>query len=97
MESSQLNKALFWDIDFNSLNGEKHARFIIERVVQKGDISDWKLIKAYFGLEKIKSEVVKVRHFNDKTLNFVSVILKIPKEDFRCYNIKASTQKHWDY
>ena len=97
MELSQLNKALFWDIDFNNLNGEKHARFIIERVVQKGDISDWKLIKAYLGLERIKSKVVKVRHFNDKTLNFLSVILNMPKEEFRYYNTKVSTQKHWNY
>ncbi len=89
------NKALFGDIDFNSLDGEKHARFIIERLLQKGDISDWKLIKLYFGLDKIKSDVVRVRHFNDKTLNFLSVILNIPKEEFRCYNTKVSTQKHW--
>ena len=56
MGLSKLNKALFGDIDFNSLNGKRHARFIIERVVQEGDISDWKLIKSYFGLEKIKSD-----------------------------------------
>ena len=28
-----LNKALFWDIDYKSVDYEKHARFIIERVL----------------------------------------------------------------
>ena len=35
------NKSLFWDIDINMLDYDKHTRFIIERVLLKGDLPDW--------------------------------------------------------
>ena len=78
------NKALFWDVHMDSLDMEQHARFIIERVVTRGNMTDWKLLKKVYGTEKIKLEVLYCRFLDQKTVSFLSTYFAIKKTDFRC-------------
>jgi len=39
---------LLWDVDINDLDVDKNARYIIQRVLEYGELEDWKLIKQYF-------------------------------------------------
>lgn len=32
-----LNKALFWDTNYDNIDYKKHARFVIERVLTRGN------------------------------------------------------------
>ncbi len=66
---------LFWDTDLTSLDYNKHARFVIQRVVMKGSIDDWRTIKAFYGLEFIKKEIVQIRYLDTLTLNFLVLVL----------------------
>lgn len=91
------NKSLFWDIDINMLDYDKHTRFIIERVLLKGDLPDWFELKKIYGTERIKKEILQIRYLDKKTLSFLSLIFDIPKEKFRCYNIKQYTRSYWNY
>lgn len=93
----QLSNHLFWDIDKSKLDVNKHCRFIIERVFSHGDLSDWHIIKAFYGLEKIKEEAIQIRSLDKKTLNFLSVILNTPIQKFRCYEQTQSEKTHWNY
>ncbi len=93
----QLPNYLFWDIDLNTLDYHNHARFIIQRVIQKGSIKDWITIKAFYGLEYIKQEILQMRSLDKKTLQFFSVYFNIQKSEFRCYIIQQSIPKHFDY
>lgn len=88
---------IFWDIDLRTLDYKKNARFIIQRVIQKGSLEDWVSIKSYYGLEFIKNEILLIRDFDQKTLNFFSVYFGIDKENFRCYTTQQSILKHFDY
>ncbi len=97
IKHSSLNKNLFWDVDINTLDFEKHARFIIQRVLLKGDLPDWHELKRIYGIERIKNESLQIRYLDKKTLNLLSLIFNIPKEKFRCYNTKLSTRQLWDY
>lgn len=92
-----LSKAIFWDIDVKELDYEKHARFVIERVLTRGNWADWKELKAYYGLEKISDEALNIRYLDNKTFNFIHTLLNIPKEKFRCYNTEPSIRKLWNY
>ena len=92
-----LSKHIFWDIDKSTLDFNKHSRFIIERVLTHGNLSDWKSIKLYYGLDKIKEESLQIRSLDKKTLNLLSLILKTPIENFRCYTQTQSTNTHWNY
>lgn len=75
---------LFWDIDLETLDYTKHARFIIQRVAQRGSLQDWKNVREYYGDEKIKEDLLQARSLDKKTLNFYSSLYNIPKCHFRC-------------
>lgn len=93
----QLSPFLFWDTNMQNVDYEKHARQIIERVVSRGTIKDWLKIRAYYGIERIKGEVVKIRSLDELTLHFLSTIFHIPKTQFRCYNTEPSIQRLWHF
>ncbi len=92
-----INKALFWDIDYDNINYKEHARFVIERVLTRGNFNDWQELKRYYGLGKIKEEVVNIRYLDKTTLNFCQKFFNIKKEKFRCYNTEPSIRKLWSY
>ena len=92
-----LSKVLFWDIDYSEIDFEKHARFVIERVLTRGNLHDWKELKRYYGLDRIKKEVVNIRYLDKITLNFCHTFFNIQKEKFRCYNTEPSIRQLWNY
>ncbi len=93
----QLSKTLFWDTDITKIDYEKNARHIIERVLMRGMLTDWFEIKKYYGTERIKNEIIKIRYLDKVTLNFCSKYFKIQKKQFKCYNTEPSIQKLWNY
>lgn len=92
-----LNRSLFWDIDFETIDYEKHAQFIINRVLMRGNLKDWYEIKNYYGLERIKQEVLQMKYLDKITLNFCSVYFNLPKTEFKCYNTPPSTRELWNF
>jgi len=93
----QLSKVIFWDSDYENINWTEKARFVIGRVLMYGTIDDWNTIKSFYGLEKIKNEMLQERYLDQKSLSFLSCIFDIPKEKFRCYTKQQSSLPHWDY
>ena len=63
----QYKKSLFWDVDRNWLSPEKDWFFIVERILEFGDIDDLVWLKETFSEEKIKNTVQKSRILSDKT------------------------------
>jgi hypothetical protein len=86
MSSINFDRALFWDIDPDTLNFKKHSRFIIERVLKKGSLEDWMNLKEYYSLNKIKEESLQIRSLDKKTLYFLSNYFGVDKTQFRCYS-----------
>lgn len=97
MKNINLSKVLFWDTDYTQIDYQKHARYVIERVVMYGNVRDWRAIKEYYGKRKIKQEVLQSRYLDEKSLNFLCCIFNLPKEKFRCYIIKQSSPIHLDF
>ncbi|RKX17303.1 MAG: hypothetical protein DRP35_11170 [Candidatus Zixiibacteriota bacterium] len=82
----QLSKHLFWDVDISEVDVEKHVRFIVERVVTRGNLNDFKLLLKTYTKKMIAQNVVKIRSLDKKTINFLSIYFDIDKKDFRCYS-----------
>ena len=76
---------------------EKSKEQIIFKVIEFGMISDWKIIKAIYGLETIKSVSLNFRSLDDVSLSFLANIFQIDKTNFRCYKLKQSNQNFWNY
>ncbi len=92
-----ISKTAFWDVNFEEIDFEKNTRDVINRVLMNGKLSDWLEINSYYGIEKIKEEVVQMRYLSNITLNFCSFYYQIPKEEFRCYKLKQSIPKLWEF
>lgn len=72
METLQ-KKSLFWDIEPVSLSAESHWFFIIERILEFGDIDDLRWMKKNFTPEQIKrtvENVEKSRVLTQRSLSF---------------------------
>ena len=89
--------SLFWDIDKSQLDFEKHRRFIIERTLTHGTLSDWFILKTLYGKKVIKAESMQIRYLDKLTLSFCAAYFKESIQNFRCYILKQSNQAHWDY
>ena len=46
-----LSPHLFWDVDQSKVDVNKHLPLIIGRVMQYGQINDWKTIQKYVGIQ----------------------------------------------
>ncbi len=90
-------KELFWDVDPESIDQDKHARFVIERVLSRGTMSDFLELQRIYSKEWIRGELHFCRSLDTKTVSFCSVYYGLKKEDFKCYTTKLSNQKHWIY
>ena len=91
------SKHLFWDVEIDKLDIETDKSFIIQRVLEYGLLDDWKLIYSYYGLKKISTAVIKLRHLDQRSISFISLLAQIPKENFLCYSMKQSIPKHWNF
>jgi len=58
---------------------------ILERVFARGTENDEKKIFNYYGKETILTTILDIKYFDKKTLNYLSIIFGIPKENFKCY------------
>lgn len=96
-ELPHLSKYLFWDCDYSKVDFDKNSRYIIEKVVTRGQLDDWHEIRRYYGDDKIKEDVINIRSLPYRVMNFLSVIYNIPPENFRCYTNLQSNKRHWFY
>ena len=88
---------LFWDVNKDDLDMEKHSQYIIKRVLEYGMLQDWNIVKQYNGLGRIV-EIDKVfRELEPLALAYLSAISQTPKEQFRCYTYQQSNPQHWNF
>jgi hypothetical protein len=95
MQKPNLSPTIFWDIDFSKIDYDGKYRFVIERVLERGDINDWNEIKRYYGLGKMKDALLQARYLSKENLSFSSVYFDVAKENFRCYKLQSSNPGHW--
>lgn len=88
---------LFWDVDKNSIDLIQNAPYVIKRVLEYGQIEDWRLLLDYYGLEKIVSITKNLRSLEPRALAFVSTVSRTPQEQFRCYNTRQLNPEHCNF
>ena len=76
--------SLFWDVNPERLGIEKDAPFIIGRVLDFGDLDEWKAIKKIYGLERIRRAALEHPFESQRSVNFWELILKLPPKSLSC-------------
>ena len=80
-----LSRYLFWDYNASMLDPNMDKAIILERVFTRGTENDEKEVFNYYGKSIIKDTILDLKYIDKKTLNYLSIILGVPKENFKCY------------
>lgn len=92
-----LDRKLFWDVDYDKLDWEKYASWVIVRVFERGDVEDIRAVRHYYGDEKIREALLHTKHLLSTRLHLAAAVINEPVEKFRCYLLQQSNPKHSPY
>jgi hypothetical protein len=92
IQPADFSKKLFWDTEPFEVNLDKHAAWIVERVLDYGEWSDVKLLRDYYGMEKLREIAMGLRSLEPKSLAFIATVTHTPENQFRCYELVRSKE-----
>ena len=92
-----ISPRLFWDVNPDLLDWEKDMPLIITRVAERGTLEEWRTIVRKYGMDKIVAVAKEVRSMDLLAVNFIAQISGTPITEFRCYNTRQLSQRHWIY
>jgi len=81
-------KRIFWDVNFEQIDYDTKADFVIERVFERGDVDDIRQCRRYYGDEKVTSALLNAKYLPLHTIHFASAIIDKPLSEFRCYTLR---------
>ncbi|GAB1451827.1 hypothetical protein MASR2M47_18830 [Draconibacterium sp.] len=90
-------RRIFWDVNFEQIDYDAKANFVIERVFERGDVEDIRNCRRYYGDEKVIGALLKAKYLPLHTTHFVSSIFNIPLEEFRCYTLRQLNPELFPY
>ena len=71
-----IRKHLLWEYDWEDIDFSRMATVVIERVIERGNPSEWQEIVNFYGVKKILDTVDKSTRLDPKHKNFTSIYLK---------------------
>jgi hypothetical protein len=92
----QFSKHLFWDVDRTTVDVQEHKSWLIARVLEYGEMKDWKTLLAVYSLSEIVKSAQNVRSLDSKTVSFLCVVGQVAKESFRCYMLRQLKPTLWN-
>ncbi|MBL3593250.1 MAG: hypothetical protein JMJ93_07025 [Synergistaceae bacterium] len=88
----EIFRPLFWDVDWNQLDGELHWRLIIERALNWGDESHLRWVFGRYGRTKILDVVRKSRRLTPKTARCWQNHFGLGEEEMRCFGTFSTSR-----
>ncbi|MCQ2127914.1 MAG: hypothetical protein MJZ08_00575 [Bacteroidaceae bacterium] len=93
---NEFSPNLFWDVDESQFDMDKYASHVIQRVLEYGQLCDWRIIMSYYGLDKIVEHCRRLRTLDPRALSFICCLSHTKKETYRCYNFAQSFPTLWN-
>ncbi len=90
-------KRIFWDVNFEQIDYDAKANFVIERVFERGDVEDIRQCRRYYGDEKVTVALLNAKFLPLHTIYFASAIIDKPLEEFRCYRLRQLNPELFPY
>jgi len=93
----QFHRRIFWDVDFDKLDYDKYANFVIERVFDRGDVDDIRQCRRYYGDEKVAEALLTALFLMEHRTYLAAAVINKPIEDFRCYKLRQLNPELYPY
>ncbi len=91
------NKRIFWDVNFDKIDYDAKANFVIERVFERGDVEDIRQCRRYYGDEKVTNALLNAKYLPTHILHLAAAVIDRPLTDFRCYKLRQLTPGLFPY
>lgn len=86
---------LLWDVDLEKFDTDRHAGYLVQRVLERGTLAEWRKIRSFYGDTRIEAEVDRLPSLEPKALTYCAALFKRPPESFSCYTKKPSQPAPW--
>lgn len=92
-------KQYFWDVDFNKIDKNQSAPYVVHRILDKGNDKAIRWMFKTYDKKLIKEVVINRRGFNAKTANFWADLLDLDKRKVVCLQTPylKMRQQLWPY
>lgn len=89
----------FWDVNPEKVNPKEKPYFVIQRLLDKGDVEAVKWTRHNFSNEQIAEVFLKLRDFNARIGRFWTLILDLPVKKVICLQEPYLTMRRqlWPY
>ncbi len=91
------DKRIFWDVNFEQLDYDAKANFVIERVFERGDVEDIRKCRRYYGDEKVAEALLKAKYLPEHRMHLAAAVIDKPVEQFRCYKLRQLNPELFPY
>ena len=68
----RLSPQLFWDVDPGTVDLQKNARWLVERVMQRGSWEDWLIVRELYGKTGLRA-IAPALKLDAKSSNFLRI------------------------
>lgn len=89
---ARLPESLLWDVDPESLDPDRHRRFLIRRIVERGDLCDVEAAWAHYGEAAFREALLDAPGLDAKTVAFFANQFGVAPERFRSHR---EPPVHW--
>jgi nicotinamide mononucleotide adenylyltransferase len=89
-QSPAFHRRIFWDVQVAKLDFEAKAQFVIERVFERGDVSDIRECRRYYSHETIETTLLSARYLSEPAMYLAAAVIKRNIHEFRCYKFRQS-------
>ena len=95
MSKDDFSENLFWDADPDDLDLARNRRYVVQRVLERGTVANIGRIIHMYGMPDVVATAKSLRALEPKALSFIACVADEPRENFRCYTSKQSSQAPW--
>ena len=81
-----LSQRLFWDVDPETIDDQVHCQYVIQRVLERGNLEDIRATVSHYTMPVMIAEAQQIRSLDPVTLAFAACLGNVKEETFRCYS-----------
>ena len=96
-QGPNLSPIAFWDVAFDQIDFETDSLFVMNKVFNYGLWSDILEVLNYYGLDRIRNEIVQAAYLKKTALSFLCLILELNETDFKAYQRRQERKPIWDH
>ena len=90
-------KRIFWDVNFELIDYDAKANWVIARVFERGDVEDIRQCRRYYGDEKVTEALLNTKYLPEHRIHLASAVTGKPLKEFRCYILRQLNPELYPY